>query len=62
MVGERFTTVLVGIPVSKTEPALRDAVRGAVAALMADGSYAALLAKWKLTPNAIPAAMVNGAP
>ncbi len=59
---ERFTTVLVGIPVAKTDPALRDAVRTALAGLMADGTYAALLKKWQLEPNAIPAAMVNGAP
>lgn len=61
-IGERFTTVLVGIPVAKTEPALRDAVKSAVAALIEDGTYAALLAKWQLEPNAIPAVMVNGAP
>ena len=61
-IGERFTTVLVGIPVAKTETALRDAVKAAVASLMADGTYAALLAKWQLEPNAIPAVMVNGVP
>lgn len=61
-IGGRFTTVLVGIPVAKGEPALRDVVRSAVAALMADGTYARLLAKWHLEPNAVTAVTVNGAP
>ncbi len=61
-IGGRFTTVLVGIPVAKGEPALRDVVRSAVAALMADGTYARLLAKWQLEPNAVTAVTVNGAP
>lgn len=60
--GERFTTVLVGIPVAKAEPALRDAVRAALAGLVADGTYAALLKKWGLEPNGIAAVTVNGAP
>ena len=59
-VGERFTTVLVGIPVAKTDPALRDAVQQALTGLMADGTYAALLKKWQLEPNAIPKATMNG--
>ncbi len=61
-IGERFTTVLVGIPVAKTEPALRDAVRAALAGLLADGTYAALLRKWGLEPNGVAAVTVNGAP
>ena len=60
--GERFTTVLVGIPVAKTEPALRDAVRAALAGLIADGTYAALLKKWDLVPNGVAAVTLNGAP
>ena len=60
--GERFTTVLVGIPVAKTEPALRDAVRATLTGLLADGTYAGLLKKWGLEPNAISAVTVDGAP
>lgn len=61
-IGERFTTVLVGIPVAKTEPALRDAVRAALTGLMADGTYAGLLKKWGLEANGVQAVTVNGAP
>ena len=61
-IGERFTTVLVGIPVAKSNPLLRDAVQQALVGLMADGTYAALLKKWQIEPNAVATATVNGQP
>lgn len=59
VLGEAFTTNLAGIPVMKTEPVLRDAVKAALERLVADGTYAALLKKWKLDANAIPAIAIN---
>ena len=60
--GGAFTQILGGIPMAKTEPALRDAVQASVQRLMQDGGYAKLLAKWSLGENAISVATVNGAP
>ena len=59
-IGTAFTEVIGGIPMNKTDPALRDAVRAAVQKLMDDGTYKALLAKWHLEDNAIPKATING--
>jgi polar amino acid transport system substrate-binding protein len=59
-VGTAFTQILGGIPFAKTESGVREAVRGAVQTLMDNGQYAAMLAKWNLTDNAIPTATVNG--
>jgi len=54
VVGEPFTTALVGIPFLKTDDgvALRAAVKGALDAMQADGSYDAILAKYELQGNA----------
>lgn len=55
IVGEPFTTALVGIPFLKTPDgtALRAAVKGALDAMQADGSYDAILAKYELQGNAL---------
>ena len=57
-----FTTVYQGIAFPKTDPALRDAVLGALKQLVADGTYAALIAKWNLQASAAKAITMNGAP
>lgn len=50
--GEPFNTnSRLGIGVAKTDPALRDALTAALAAMHADGSYDALLKKWGLPPS-----------
>jgi polar amino acid transport system substrate-binding protein len=56
-----FTVVLQGIAFPKSEPALRDAVLAAVKTLHADGTYATLIAKWKLEASAAKAITLNGA-
>ena len=41
------------------EKELQQAMAGALDALIADGSYKALLAKWQLSDNAIEKATIN---
>jgi len=44
------TTTQMGIGVRKDNPALKDAVDKALKAIVADGTYAALIKKWNLPP------------
>jgi polar amino acid transport system substrate-binding protein len=61
MVGEPlFKNDVFGIGVSKNNPQLRAAVAGALEALIKNGAYDKLLAKWGLIHNAIPAVTING--
>lgn len=57
-----FTTVYQGIAFAKADTQLRDAVLGAVKQIFADGTYASLIAKWKLEASAARAITMNGAP
>ncbi|WP_225771336.1 ABC transporter substrate-binding protein [Inquilinus sp. Marseille-Q2685] len=59
-IGEAFTESLVGIPVLKSEPQLRDAVKAAVETLQADGTYDQILAKYGLQANKLPVALNQG--
>ncbi|TSD89672.1 ABC transporter substrate-binding protein [Mycobacterium sp. KBS0706] len=59
-IGQAFTESLVGIPVLKSEPQLRDAVKAAVEKLQADGTYDQILAKYGLQANKLPAALNQG--
>jgi polar amino acid transport system substrate-binding protein len=59
-IGAAFTESLVGIPVLKSEPQLRDAVKAAVEKLQADGTYDQILAKYGLQANTLPAALNQG--
>ncbi len=51
-----------GISVPKTKPALRDAVKGALLAMISDGTYSTILGKWGVQSGAIGAADVNATP
>ncbi len=51
-----------GIAFRKDAGPLREAVTAALAGLIADGSYARILAKWGLSANAMPAPLLNAAP
>jgi polar amino acid transport system substrate-binding protein len=51
-----------GIAVSARDTALHRALLDALGALMADGTYRALLERWGLTRAALPTASVNGRP
>lgn len=59
VVDEPLTEEITGIPIAKSKPGLRDAVREAVDQLMADGTYGRILAKYGLGENAIPHAGIN---
>ena len=58
-VGAPFGGSLNGIALPVKEAGLQQAVLAAFAGLIADGTYARLLAKWKLTPNAIEKESIN---
>ncbi|TNC13748.1 ABC transporter substrate-binding protein [Methylobacterium terricola] len=49
-----------GIAIPVKETGLQQAVAGALDALIADGTYKALLDKWKLTENGVDKALING--
>ncbi len=49
-----------GIAVPVKEAGLQQALAGALDALIADGTYKALLEKWKLTENGVDKAVING--
>ena len=60
-VGAPFGIQYQGIAFRKDEGALRDAVAEALRGLMADGTYKAILATYKLGDNAVDAVTVDGA-
>lgn len=62
VVGTAFTEQFQGMAFAKKDPALRDAIAGAMKTAIADGSYKAVLAKWGLEGNAVPSLMINGKP
>lgn len=45
------TATQMGIGVRKSDPELKDAVQAALKAIIADGTYAALIKKWHLPPG-----------
>src|SRR5205085_6705118 len=49
-----------GIAVPKEKTELRDAIRAALRALVADGTYDRILHKWNLTGGALKTAALNG--
>ncbi len=57
--GGPIATQLTGIALPVHDAALQQAVAGALDALIADGTYHALLAKWHLTDNGIKKATIN---
>ncbi|WFU44611.1 ABC transporter substrate-binding protein [Bradyrhizobium sp. CB82] len=58
-VGTMFAPGFTGIALPVKEKALQQAMAEAVDALIADGTYRALLAKWKLNGNGIEKATIN---
>jgi polar amino acid transport system substrate-binding protein len=57
--GKQFALVPYGIAVPKSNPVLRTRVVAALHALIADGTYDALLKKWGLEQGALRSAPVN---
>jgi polar amino acid transport system substrate-binding protein len=58
-IGEMIGTQYNGIAVPVKANELQQALAGALDALIADGTYKALLAKWKLNENGIDKVMIN---
>jgi polar amino acid transport system substrate-binding protein len=58
-VGEVFEFQFTGLALGVKETVLQQAVADALDALIADGSYRALLAKWKLTDYGVERATIN---
>jgi polar amino acid transport system substrate-binding protein len=53
LVGEPFNRIQVGAATRKDDPALRDALAQALAAIKKNGTYDAILKKWNLTGDAL---------
>jgi polar amino acid transport system substrate-binding protein len=60
--GGSFTVNYQGIAFRKADTAFRDAVAEALTALIQDGTYQQILAKWNLPGNAVPGLVINGEP
>lgn len=60
-IGEPFATSPEGIAFAKSNARLRDAVLGALNTLIANGTYAAIAAKWNLQSSAVRQITLNGA-
>ena len=57
--GAPFAGSLNGIALPVKETGLQQTIAAALDGLIADGTYATLLAKWKLSPNALEKATIN---
>ncbi|MBR1165680.1 ABC transporter substrate-binding protein [Bradyrhizobium liaoningense] len=62
VIGEQLSTGYQGIMFRKDDAALREVVTEKLAAMIADGSYKAILDKWGLGANAVAQPMLNAAP
>ncbi|HZQ83209.1 MAG TPA: ABC transporter substrate-binding protein [Acidimicrobiales bacterium] len=60
VVGEQIDAGPYGIAVPKTNEQLRNAVQEALQAIIADGTYDSVLAKWGLEKGALKTAAING--
>jgi polar amino acid transport system substrate-binding protein len=58
-VGDPIASQLTAIALPKSETGLQTTVAGALDALIADGTYTALLAKWHLSSDGIAKATIN---
>jgi len=59
ILGTPFTESLMGIPTPKTDPQLRDAVKGALERLQNNGTYDQIAAKYGLAANKLSPITVN---
>ena len=59
LIGEPVFYSPMGIAVAKDNPKLRDALVGALKAVMADGTYAKLLKTWSLEASGLKEVTVN---
>ena len=61
LVGDIYDAAPYGIPIPKTAGTTKDAILGAVQALIEDGTYKAILDKWGVSSGAITNPVINGA-
>jgi polar amino acid transport system substrate-binding protein len=61
VIGEPFAKGYQGIMFRKDDAVLREVVTEKLAAMIADGSYKAVLDKWGLGANAVVQPMLNAA-
>ena len=59
LIGKPFTEDLMGIPFTKTDTQLRDAVKAAIERLQAKGVYDQILAKYGLQANKYSPITIN---
>ncbi|CAM5462719.1 ABC transporter substrate-binding protein OS=Streptomyces alboniger OX=132473 GN=CP975_24125 PE=4 SV=1 [Streptomyces alboniger] len=60
LVGEQVEAAPYGIAVSKNNPELRDAIKAALDAIIKNGEYDKIIAKWGVKDGAVKEATVNG--
>ena len=60
--GEHFSSALMGMAFNKSDADLRDAFLGALKQVIADGTYDALIKKWKLDLSTYKDATLNAGP
>ena len=61
LVGDVYDSAPYGIAIPKNAGTTKDAILGAVKALVSDGSYKAILDKWGVSSGAITDPVINGA-
>jgi polar amino acid transport system substrate-binding protein len=62
VVGTPFMVQQMELGFDKKDPQLGEALKKALAALIADGTYQTLASKWSLNDSAITQPMINGQP
>ncbi|UFQ17997.1 MULTISPECIES: ABC transporter substrate-binding protein [Streptomyces] len=60
LVGEQVEAAPYGIAVSKKNPELRDAIKAALDAIIANGDYEKIIKKWGVEDGAVKEAKING--
>jgi polar amino acid transport system substrate-binding protein len=58
--GQQFNSAPYGIAFDKSSTQLRDAVQGALKAIIADGTYDKILSNWQVSAGALKTADLNG--
>ncbi|MGA4839654.1 ABC transporter substrate-binding protein [Streptomyces sp. G45] len=60
LVGEQVEAAPYGIAVAKNNPKLRDAIKAALDAIIANGQYEKIIKKWGVEAGAVKKAKING--